>query len=170
MARRRRKSGRGSSYNKESNQIWTVIQIDAGLVAATPWNIFNVVQDSDWSVTGGGRKGTLKAIRGWLAVSQVGTAGSDFQGYFTHKDEDVVSGASLDPFVSGTYVDEDILFTLGGSFPGSAVDQAGIRNYEINVKSKRKIKSGTTVSLVMAATALTQIHVVGILRGLIQLN
>ncbi len=169
MARRGIKRYASKPNNK--NQIWTVIQIDAGLVAASPWNIFNVVQDSDWSTTGGRRKATLLSIRGWLSFHQVGATGVDVQGYFVKKDEDVNSGASLDPFVSGTYVDEDIMFTLGYSVPvGAVADVHYTKDYEINIKSKRKIQTGETVGLIAAASAVNEAHVIGILRGLIQLN
>jgi hypothetical protein len=157
--------------SKQSNNfIWTAVSLDADIPLASPFLQADIVSDSDWSVVGGQRGATVMAVRGWLSFTSIGTSASKCFYYLGTQDKDVTVGGSLDPLNVVTYVKEDIMLTGGWSKPVGAIDGACYHNIDINVKSKRRIKTGVELRLVLAASVVSEIHVIGIIRALLKMN
>ncbi len=170
MTRRGRSGGRAVARAKGSF-IWTAVDMGNNDVLTTPFG-FNIVEDADWVAHAGQQSGTLMSIRGWLSASrQAGTAADILEMYIAVIDEDEsATGASVDPASVATYTGEDILWTGGASFPGAASD-SGFRSqpvvWDINVKARRKIRSGKEVRL-QVTTTVGEIALSGFLRALIK--
>jgi len=167
MGRRRTTRSAGKASN---NYIWTAVSLDTTIPLVSPFLQADIVADSDWSVVGGQRGATIMAVRGWLHFTSEGTGLSKVFYYMGVQDKDVTVGASLDPLSVATYTKEDIMLTGGWSKPVGAIDGVFSHMVDINVKSKRRIKTGKELRLILAATVVNQIHVVGVIRALLKLN
>ena len=113
------------------------------------------------------------AIRGWwCATGQAGTGADTLTGAILTRDEDVsTTSLSLDPADVNTYVDEDILHTFGWAHRVSTEigSDAHSGTQQLNVKARRKLRSGTSVSVVLTTTN-DEIGFNGVFRGLLKVS
>ena len=160
MANRSRRSfARG-----KKNYTWTSIRIGSSLTSTV--SNFQIVNDADWFGGAGQQSGTIIAVRGWFDIVGTGTADSNTMLYIGTVDEDVTSFA--DPNAAATYVDEDIMWTGGVGKGGmSAIEPAPVKSFDINIKVKRKIKSGTDLILSAFCNIDDDVRIIGIMRALI---
>jgi len=164
MANRNRSRAIG---RPKKNLVWAALRIE--LAMTTTVSAQRLVQDSDWVAIGGQPSCTIIAVRGWLAFRAAGVNTAQAKWYIGTADEDITSIPSPDAI--STYVDEDIMFTDGLDKAAGAVDGQGMLHHSvINVKAKRRIKSGKELQLVMRASVNTEIAVSGVIRTLLLLN
>ena len=166
------KSRRRSSYSRKGGYIWTNVKLSSEAVANTVISL-PVVDSSEFSQTGSQKMVTLMAIRGWLSATKVvASGGTVLFGLIGVFDDDLASTATeMDPAVSSTYTDEDILWTFGCELPDwSTASQAGggIWHQEVNVKARRKIKTGQDVRIVYTNTLGSRVLLSGVLRALLK--
>ena len=166
---RRARASRKFTDRGGNNYIWTVGLIDEALVVASPFNQLNIVTDADWSVVGGQRTCTVMSVRGWLTFRSVGVLDAFAAWYITTQDADEIA-VGMDPLNPTTYVEEDILYTGGFAKPSGTGTGSAQMTEQVNVKSKRKLKSGRELRLVAGADAVDEIHITGIFRCLLKLN
>ena len=160
-----RHRARRSSSKGDKNYVWTAVRINR-VIALTPSEDL-LVTDTDWSADGGQRSATVIAIRGYLTFANVGVAAAYAQWYMGVADADITPES---PDLVDTYVDEDIMYT--GGVLKSAAGAAGDNLYStiIDVKAKRKIKTGMNLRLILEASSASEIQVTGIIRTLLLLN
>ena len=158
--RARRSSSRG-----DKNYVWTAVRVNRvlGLVATEDL----LVTDTDWSADGGQRSATVIAIRGYLTFANVGAAAAYGQWYMGVADADIVPES---PDLVDTYVDEDIMWTGGVLKSAAGADGDNLLTVDVDVKAKRKIKTGMNLRLIMEASSASEIQVSGIIRTLLLLN
>ncbi len=148
MGRNRIKRG----FHRKGEYIWTAVLMDEVNIASTPQGL-PVVLSADFSLTGAQSSGvTLMAIRGWLSMMMTNsTANQTAYLAICKKDEDEsTTGVSMDPGIIDFYVNEDVLYTTGWLCPGfqTAVgERPGVQILDINVKARRKLKTGNDISL-----------------------
>ncbi len=152
------------------NNVWTVVLLQETALAASGQQQSNIVQQSDWSVNGGERA-TILTIRGYISVSAQNATTPLLEGgvlwYIGLNDNDIVTPAA--PETAATYVNEQILTTGGHIFPevaGGFTRES--MDWEINVKTKRTIQSGTNVVMVMANRTSDEIKTTAVLRCLLR--
>lgn len=162
MSRRRR----GARYNKDTNTVWTAVIVDE-LVTTTITEVPLVV-DADWSEATSQRKCTIIAVRGWLSLTPLVVAEADLFGYFGVHETGAASGL---PSAIGTYLNEDIMMTFGrGSVNEATAGFSESMRYEVDVKSKRKMRTGQDLRLVLNSDVANGFHVGGVVRCLLKLN
>jgi len=164
MAKHKRASRSYSSGGK--NYVWAVALIDSGLTT-TPVR-HQLVTDTDWEAIAGQASATVIAVRGYLAFRSIGTTLCDSAYYIGVLDGSFGSFAS--PGAVTTYVDEDIMWTGGLNKGAGAVEARMLHHEVINVKAKRKIKSGMDLNLILYCTVDTQVNVTGVIRTLLLKN
>ena len=112
------------------------------------------------------------AIRGWLScTAQTGTGGDTITMFIAVVDEDESpTGASLDPALAGSYIDEDILWT-GGWTKQEATNSGSRASHwqEINIKARRKLHTGQAIRWQMTTTN-DEIQVSGVMRALLKVG
>ncbi len=163
MSRRR---GRGARFNKAQNTVWTAVILDE-LITTTITEV-PLVLDADWSEATSQRKCTIIAVRGWLSLTPMVVAEADLFGYFGIHETGAASGL---PSAIGTYLNEDIMMTLGRGSQNEAVNGFDASDrYEINLGSKRKLRTGQDLRLVFNTDVANAYHVGGVCRCLLKLN
>ena len=170
MARRRRNFSGRSSGSMVKNQVWASALLDESVLATTGQLEVNLVQQSDWSTTGGER-GTVLTIRGWLSVSSDNDETAKPEGsVFWYIG--VVSGApgtAPPPGLPATYVSPFILTTGGFLWGSIGMDVAReSRMWEINVKTKRTIRADQTIRLVMLNATPDTLNISLVTRSLVR--
>ncbi len=163
MGRRTRKFSSGGK-----NYLWAAVLVGQNIPNSPSFG-GKLVQDTDWATHGGQQKATVLAIRGWLATKAVGTSSATAHMFIGVGDEDEAA-SQASPILAQTYIDEDIMWTGGASKAAGALSDGDIGYFEINIKAKRKIRSGQEVRLVTEASVVSQIALHGILRTLLLLN
>jgi len=148
------------------NYIWTATLINFGITTTS--TILNLVASSDYDAAGGQMTATVLAIRGYLAFRAEGTNAMDVAYYVGMLDEDITSPQS--PASVSTYVSEDIMWTGGFNKGAGAVEARQLWHEELNIKAKRKIKSGMNVNLIIRGTASSQADITGVVRCLLLMN
>jgi len=86
------------------------------------------------------------------------------------KDEDP---GTTPPGTVGTYTHEDVLWTGGGMYQmNSAVPTDTVKSYrfDLDIKSKRRLKSGQIVYIVTQNVGGVDVAVIGAIRGLLLVN
>jgi len=170
MSRNRRVNHSARGSRKKGNLIWTAILMNEVDPLATVTRQL-MASKTDFAPF---KEATLLTIRGWLHVAPfTGSILDDtvFM-YICVVDEDIGGTATtLDPTAVATYVDEDILWTGGATttHDGNGVlIGGGGHMFDINVKTKRKIREGMNLQLVMANNDGTGEQMVsGVLRSLL---
>ncbi len=169
MARRRRGF---SARRGPKNQIWTVIVIEDVAVANTAVDSI-IVASSDWSRGGSFEKATVLRTRRWLSISTspTQTVKAGFFAAIYAVDEDNTAVAAHLPAL---YSDEDVLWTGGFMIPAgnaTAVERPAAFNFDIDVKSMRKINNGQELRLatVVGASGLTT-RMSGVIRALVRIG
>ncbi len=162
MARRHGQRARRQSVDK--NTIWTATLISIVQSTAVVGTV--LVGDDDWFGGTGQARGTIIAVRGWLAIRPNVVGSGSLFAYIGLIDEDITTppaATSVD-----TYVDEDIMFTFGYSMMDEAVTgfESATTRHDFG-KSKRKIRTGQDLRLVTQSDTTNGFGVVGILRTLI---
>ena len=147
------------------NYMWAAARIGRNIPTTTSRDL--LVADSDWNVTGGSKSCTIIAMRGYLSFRSLGTTTGDAKWYIGKLDKDATAA---DPDVVDTYVEEDIMYTGGLNKGAGAVDAVQLHHEFIDVKAKRRIKSGTDIILASSALVTTQVRMDGIIRTLLLLN
>ena len=160
------------SFSRKGGYIWTNVKLSSEAVSNTV-NSLNIVDSSEFSITGSQKMVTLMAIRGWLSATKVvASGGTVLFGLVASVDEDIsATAAELDPAISSTYTDEDILWTFGCELPDwSTASQAGggIWHQEVNIKARRKLKTGQDIRIVYTNTLGSRVLLSGILRALLK--
>ncbi len=161
MAKRSHRASRQTSGKK--NMVWTSIRIGSSL-STTILN-FQLINDADWVGAAGQPSATIIGIRGWLSVVGTGVVDSNTFMYIGTVDEDVTSFAS--PNAASTYVQEDIMWTGGTGKGVAAIEGQPIKQFDINVKTKRKIKAGTNLVLSAECNIDDDVRLIGIIRCLL---
>ena len=153
------------------NQIWTVILLNEVVLADGGQQHSNIVQQSDWSSTGGERA-TVLTIRGWLSVSftnDVSVAsneGSVFW-YIGVIGDGIVT--PLSPLAANTYIRPSILTTAGHLAEAVPIGgRANSKSWDINVKTMRTIKASETIALVLSNESDRTINTSGVIRALVR--
>jgi len=151
---------------RKGNYLWTAVLAEQiPLTAATL--AFVIVADGDWQRSSGQSRATLLSIRGYYTIFNVGVLASDFKAYIQVVDEDAPSEA---PISVGTYVSEDIMWTGGFSKAASSQSGATFHHEIMNVKAKRKIRTGQECRMVVRASVTSEWQISLVLRGLLKLD
>lgn len=113
-----------------------------------------IVAGSDWTTLGTDINfgATLMSIRGYMSVLDTdATASLDaWRAYVAKYDADQSTGNS--PTNVQTYNDEDVLWTAGGQFlTYSMGGQVVAKDYDIGIKSRRKLRRDDTVKFFIQA-------------------
>ena len=154
------------------NQVWASAAIDEAVLATGGQLETNIVQEDDWSGTGGER-GTVMTIRGWMSISADNDAQAKAEGtvmwYIGVVSANVAAGSAPGPASPGTYVEPTILTTGGFLFGNIA---AGIhrdsRLWEINVKTKRTVTTAQQIRFVLFNGLVDTINVSAVFRALVR--
>jgi len=168
MPRRNHRSR--AAHRGPKNQVWTsVINVEQALAAGVQQDA-NIVQSSDWTAVDG-EKATLLTVRGYITISGVNDA------TIIHPEGSVQLyiakiGAAFTPApavnLAATYVQQDILWTGGFQWNGTAIGVAdGVYHQEINIKVKRKITVADTIRLVIGNNRSETVDITYVLRGLV---
>jgi len=162
MARRK---GTFRSSRKSGNKVWsTVLLQEVAVTAATLSS--TIVDDADWVVIAGLKSATVLGVRGYISVS-VGDGtqlSNNLAMYVAPQNEDT---SPAPPTQVSTYSDESIMWT-GGRQQGEFATES--QYYDINIKAKRRIISGTELRFVFAASADGQFIVSACLRAILLLD
>ena len=164
---------RSRSFSRQKGRfIWTSVLFEGFNVPITPVSS-NIVEDADWTAVAGNTGATLMAIRGWWsAQGQTGTGNDSLLMLIALVDADIAStSTSLDPAAVATYTDEDVLWT--GGWTKAQVTEVGVRagsgQVEVNIKARRKIRSGQEIRLCQTTTN-DEIGFSGVFRALLKLG
>jgi len=155
--------------------IWSAILFDEVEMTTTPQG-FPIVNSGDFGAQAGSKEVTLMGIRGWLQLGQKdnGTvASTTYLGIVKKDDDESTSGASQDPSNIEFYIDEDILWTGGWYDPALATNVGNKPTgpyIEVNVKSRRKLKTGQAINLSVVNTTGVLVHLSGVLRAIMLSN
>ena len=170
MANRSRIS-RGVRRSKDNNYVWATVLAEGVTVPVdTAALILPIVIDADWTAVAGQKTATIMAVRGWMSFVGIAVGFESSKWYCGTQDEDVVTGAAINPGAVGTYVDEDIMYTGGWDKPAVVTDTGLFYHEEINIKVKRKIKTATELRMILGAGSGGRIAVSVVLRALLKLN
>jgi len=164
-----------SKVRGPKNNLWTVVLSNQVSVVSGAQTRHQIVGSTDWlrGVVGGSERATILRVRGYVSFSPkilTGTiAGGAFLGYVTVVDEDVAIDAS--PLLASTYIDEDILWTRGESFPfEDAGDGVRSVNWDIDIKAMRKIRIGQELRFVWTNSSPGTVSVTLALRALLRIG
>jgi len=177
MSRARRSSRR----NDKSGLVWTASgQVDgrANIIPGGAFRFDICIVGSDVFPGNGQGSCTLLRIRGWLSmcVNESASGDVDWVGLLCVFDaDDALTGPSGRPDQITSYTGEDVLWTGGGQGnQWSAVPTAVTNSMEttqyIDVRAKRRLKSGQVVSLVVVNVGTADISVLGLQRALVKLR
>jgi len=144
--RRFGRTTRASSALRRSS-VWTAIQAVSGGITDEQQSL-DLVAPADWEAGTGGafQKGaTLLRIRGWLKISSM--SGPETARFVIGKFN--IGETIPSPMILQTYIAEDLIWTMGIGAE-TIVDEATVasKTYLIDVKSKRKLDSNSTIKLV----------------------
>ena len=168
------KGGTRRVSRRKGQFIWTAILIDQVALSGTTQG-FPIVLSADYSLTGSQSEATLMAIRGWFSLSAGNTGSRDtaFMGIVKKDEDESSTGASMDPGIIDFYVNEDVLWT-GGWLQSAGWTQVGDRsNYHeiLNIKARRKLKTGNDISLQAVQQAgSTAMQISGVMRALLKVG
>jgi len=172
MARGQRRAFRRTG---PKNNQWSVVLLQEVLLAASGQTESIIVGDTDWTFPGG-ETATILTVRGYLSVCAQNDLLSKQEGavlwYIGTQDKDISLAAA--PEVADTYLEERILTTGGHIFPEVEAAAAGVqvvrptRDWDINVKTMAKIRSGTDLRFVIANRTANDIRITGVFRALLR--
>jgi len=179
MPRKSRGFRRGSS--RHGAYIWSAIVIDEIVASTSAPASLPIVLTADFTAAGIGQKSvTLLGIRGWLSIGQSVTNTSQasvFMAVVKHDDDIDMTSAEMNPTGLAFYTQENILWTGGWNNPGmetgvgnQPTDAGGIMGSQVNLKAKRKLKSGEGISLQLAATGASNCTLSGVLRAILLIS
>jgi len=158
--------------------IWCTSRIDQAIIDDEGLSISTLVSPSDWEAsTTGFDRGTLVAIRGWLATSQAAngtTADQTMVAMYIAKNNSAAASA-FSPLLASAYDSTDILWCSGTLIQSTAAGERGRLDttLQLDIKAKRKISSSDVIQLVTAMdvdTVSPTFFVSGIVRCLVQRN
>jgi len=152
----------------QKNQVWVSTVANDVQFDDTPAIEFNIVQGSDWEVTGSAEKATVLRIRGWMVVNKdISQASCDwFCGiYMVDEDAGVQTPAGL-----GLYTDEDVLWSTGGGSANLSTTASGNQDFrEIDVKAMRRIGNGQQIRMTFASNVSgVNFSMSGVTRALVR--
>ncbi len=158
--------GRRHSAKRGKNYTWVATVIAQDITTSTTQ--LNLVSDDDWFGGTGQARATIIAVRGWLSFANQLVAEVALFGYVGVLDEDATSS---DPTAADTYVDEDIMLTFGVSSMNEAVAGFdGAQAMLIDIKAKRKIRTGQDLRINMRTDIANGYRVNGVIRTLLLKN
>ena len=171
MARRRGRSRAVRGGPK--NQVWAVsVADDITNPSTTTTVLANLVAETDWASSGSSAEAaTVLRVRGWLSMRQTAAAGVGSPGgifmYIIKQDDDAVFP---DGSAASTYADEDILWTGGVYVPslGDLTVRSFIKDWVIDVKVMRKIRTGQNLALIATNTTTGAMQFSGVIRSLVR--
>jgi len=171
MARRRGSSARGSRTVK--NNVWTTVIAQELVVAASAQLELNIAQPSDWAF-GVGQRATLLTVRGYIsicaALSDLAAVEGAVLWYIAPVDADISTAQA--PQLAPTYIEEDILTTGGHIFenfnPNNASPGRMTKDWDVNIKTMRKLPPDTTVRFVLANRTSDDIKITSVMRALLR--
>ncbi len=171
MARGRRSSHRSKVFK---DQVWASVHANEFQVATGIQATFDIVTAFDWAGQGGER-GTLMTIRGWLSICAQNDTGVKSEGqvswYIGVVNQGVTAPNIPSPNASTTYTATSILDTGGHIFESIAGGVGGdrlTRDWDINVKTMRRLRSQDDVLLVIDNGTGDDIRVGATLRALMR--
>ncbi len=171
MARRK---GRFSSSKGVKNQVWAAVHSNEFTIGTGVTSTFDIVTGFDWAGQGGERA-TLMTIRGWLSICAQNDTGVKSEGqvswYIGVINEGVTTVNIPSPSSSITYVATSILDTGGHVYESIAGGTGGdrpTRDWDINVKTMRKIRSQDEVLLIIENGTGDDIRVGATIRALVR--
>jgi len=174
MARRRARVFR--SARRKGDLVWITTVIAASLLEATPTDYGLLVIPSDWGNQQGFDRCTLMGIRGWLHWSQQAAAtAADASGFYTaiYVTDQSVAVNSMDASTATEYQDFDTIWTGGMALNLTTGTSSPMSTVFLDVKSKRKLTSASSVRLagtVDADTATPRVNINGVVRTLLKLD
>jgi len=136
-----------------------------------------VVMAADVSLGASQAQATLMRIRGWISAvpitSSAETHGGIMGAAFVIDDDD---SSTFDLTQASTFVDEDVLWQDGenGLLIGSGA--AGARSFSvghklnIDIKARRRLRSGQSVNIVAQTATYATLRVSGAMRALLKLS
>jgi len=161
---------RGTRSSSLKNQVWTSVLLDT-TVDDTPVVAADIVQRTDWEVTGSAEKATLMRVRGWLSFAVQGKTDPLTQALFMGIVVINEDAFPANPDTVTFYTSEDVLWTYGIQFAGglsTATETPTSYQVPVDVKSMRRIGNNQDVRLVMLGTTARVILVAGVLRALVR--
>jgi len=167
MSRRMR---RGVSRGPKNN-IWSVVQIEDTSISTTPV-LAVIAKSSEWQGSGTSfQHATLLRIRGWLSlaknISQLASGSCQMAIYVVDED-----AANISALSTALYTDEDVIWTGGVQFPDTGVGNVegagGPTQFDVDVKSMRKIRTGSEVRLTLTSSETGLCQASGVIRALIR--
>ena len=172
MARRTATTFRSS--RRHGNFIWSAILLDQVSFTVAAQGLALVVS-ADYALAASQGQATLMAIRGWLSLSNGSSTNREsLYMAIVKKDEDESpTGLSMDPGIAEFYTKEDILWTAGWLNPAfqTAAGERSQYHEILNIKAKRKLKSGQDISLQFASNGgAPTSQLSGVLRALIKVG
>jgi len=175
----RRVALRGRSRDR-TGLIWCATATDDSGLALSETNsvVFApVVVDGDINLGAGQAHCTLLRIRGWVHVveNNSNTAGQRIVAAIAYVLDDSETGLPPSPFGVAAYTREDVLWTGGAGYErrtGTATEVDHGIHFDIDIKSKRRLRSGQTVVLAFYynGPSLTEVTLFGALRALVKLR
>jgi hypothetical protein len=173
MARRAR---RMRSIKQQGDLIWITSVIAAVLLENTATVLSQIVIPSDWSANTGFDRCTLMRIRGWLSVVQSGaaTAATPTAFYMAMLTKGINDADVPNPADAQIYSDYDTIWNDGmGLTAAVSSTQLSQRGSQLDIKSKRRLTSGTDLSLVgflVPDAATPRVEITGVVRALIKVQ
>ena len=160
MARRRR-----TAFRRQGQYIWTSAIINNEDVLATTLTT-PIVNDADFG-DAGARNITLMGIRGWISVSDSAlTASSGYFAGILMIDEDVgATSAQQAMNDANVLVNEDILSTWCLQMTDGGAHRTV---FDVNVKARRKLKTGQEIRFSHIAGAALRAEVSAVFRAVLK--
>jgi len=167
---------RGRSRRK-GKYAWTATNSEPLIIAQgdfLAWPVVDMILDIGGTALAQ-QEATLMRIRGYIDWVPVGIdAGNEAAlmavALVLDKDEDP---GTTPPGTVGTYTHEDVLWTGGGMYQmNSAIPTDTVKSYrfDLDIKSKRRLKSGQIVYIVTQNVGGVDVAVIGAIRGLLLVN
>ncbi len=153
------------STRAKGNKLWTTVLFDQVAMVTTGVDA-DILVPTDWERSATSfERATLLGIRGWISTAaQLDTASSLFLAVVKY-DEDEAS--TLVDTVAA-YDTEDILWT-GGVMQGPVnINSNNRRDWEVVIKTHRRIESNTEIRLSSVATVNSHWDLTGVLRACVQ--
>jgi len=172
----RRRARAFRSVKRKGDLVWITTVVASSQLEATPLDIGLIVIPTDWGSQVGFDRCTLMGVRGWLAYGQqaAATAG-DATGFYVamYVTDASVAVNSMDPSTATEYEDFDVIWTDGMCLTQTTGTAGPFLARQLDVKSKRKLTSASSVRLaafVDGDTAAPRVNANGVIRALLKLD
>jgi len=171
MAARR---GRGGFRRPRGpkNNAWSILIVEEQAVSTVAIEA-DVVNSGEWESGSSFERATLLRLRGNLSVSMPKTNTTINTIFLAIYLVDLNAGVKA-PNTVAFYTDEDVLWSTAVLFQAGVAGSLEVPptvQIPVDIKSMRKMTSGTEIRLTMISTTAAQnINVSGVLRGLIRMG